>query len=296
MILSEPLRKGLAWLLGASLTIGKASVSLGAILVFFVTIWIGTLLGRWVSLVLEVDVLDRLNLPRGVPVTIASLVRYTLVAIAFFFALAATGAELGQLAIIGGALSVGVGFGLQTIVNNFISGLILAFERPVAVGDIVQVGTLTGEVKQIGIRASVIRTYEGSEVILPNGELVSGQVINWTRSDQTRRIELPIGVAYGTDPQRVIELLGTVAKKVLRIRSYPEPAVLFTGFGDSSLEFLVRAWTSVDDAIAVRSELAVAAYQALTEAGIEIPFPQRDLHLRSVDNGLVERLRGPTVA
>ena len=296
MILSEPLRKGLAWLLGASLTIGKASVSLGAILVFFVTIWIGTLLGRWVSLVLEVDVLDRLNLPRGVPVTIASLVRYTLVAIAFFFALAATGAELGQLAIIGGALSVGVGFGLQTIVNNFISGLILAFERPVAVGDIVQVGTLTGEVKQIGIRASVIRTYEGSEVILPNGELVSGQVINWTRSDQTRRIELPIGVAYGTDPQRVIELLNTVAKKVLRIRSYPEPIVLFTGFGDSSLEFLVRAWTSVDDAVVVRSELAVAAYQALTEAGIEIPFPQRDLHLRSVEGGLIEQLRGPTGA
>jgi small-conductance mechanosensitive channel len=296
LVISQSLRDGLAGLLAASLTIGQASISLGAVLLFFATIWIGTLLGRWISLILEVDVLDRLDLPRGVPVTIASLVRYALVAIAFFLALAATGAELGQLAIIGGALSVGVGFGLQTIVNNFISGLILAFERPVAVGDIVQVGTLTGQVKQIGIRASVIHTYEGSEVILPNGELVSSQVINWTRSDQTRRIEFPIGVAYGTDPQRVIELLGTVAGTILRVRSYPEPVVLFTGLGDSSLDFLIRAWTSVDDAVAVRSELAVAAYQALTEAGIEIPFPQRDLHLRSVDTGLIEQLRGPTGA
>jgi small-conductance mechanosensitive channel len=250
-----------------------------------VTVWVGALGARWIAIVLEADVLDRLDLPRGVPVTIASIVRYALTAIAFFLALAAVGVDVSQLAIIGGALSVGVGFGLQAIVNNFISGLILAFERPLAIGDTVQLGELEGEVRHIGIRASIIRTFQGADVIVPNGQLISQEVINWTRSDRTRRLEIPVGVAYGTDPATVISLLTEVAAGQERVRPHPKPLCLFQGFGESSLDFVLRVWTDADDFPVVRSEVRVAVYEALKAAGIEIPFPQRDLHVRTLPPG-----------
>jgi len=288
----DPIQSGLLALLNAHWKVGQASASLGAVLLFFVTVAAGAILGKWIALVLEMDLLDRLDLPRGVAVTVASLVRYTLVAVAFFFALAAAGFEIRQLAIIGGALGVGVGFGLQTIVNNFISGLILAFERPIAVGDLVEVGTLFGEVREIGIRASVIRTVDGAEVIVPNGQLIAESVINWTRSDQNRRIVVPVGVAYGSDPRRVMELLRGAATQVAGVFAHPEPDVVFKGFGESSLDFAVRVWTRVTDWVVVSSELAVLIAQTLRDAGIEIPFPQRDLHLRSVDPDVAARLQG----
>jgi small-conductance mechanosensitive channel len=147
-----------------------------------------------------------------------------------------------------------------------------------------------GEVRHIGIRASTVRTFDGAEVIVPNGNLISEQVINWTRSDQQRRMVLSVGVKYGTDPERVLELLLEVARANPNVLSYPEPQVLFDGFGDSSLDFLLRVWCPFDVGLSTRSELAVATNAALREAGIEIPFPQRDLHLRSVDAAAGEAL------
>lgn len=278
----DPARALVAGILGAKWSVGAATVSLAGILLFFLTIWIGALLGRWIAIVLEADILDRLDLPRGVPVTIASLVRYTLTAIAFFLALAAIGVDVGQLAIIGGALSVGIGFGLQTIVHNFISGLILAFERPLAVGDTVQIGELQGEVRSIGIRASVLRTFDGADVIVPNGQLISNELINWTRSDRNRRLEIPVGVAYGTDPTTVITLLTEVAAGQEGVRPLPAPFCLFQGFGESSLDFVLRVWTDAEDFPGVRSQVRVAVHDALKAAGIEIPFPQRDVHVRTL--------------
>jgi small-conductance mechanosensitive channel len=280
--LAGPVQALLQGVLGASWSIGQATFSLAGVLLFFATVWVGALLGRWVAIVLEADVLDRLDLPRGVPVTIASIVRYTLTAIAFFLALAAVGVDIGQLAIIGGALSVGVGFGLQTLVNNFISGLILAFERPLAIGDVIQIGELEGEVRSIGIRASIIRTFQGADVIVPNGQLISSELINWTRSDRTRRLEIPVGVAYGTDPASVVKLLPEVAAGHPRVRPYPAPLCLFQGFGESSLDFVLRVWTEADDFPVVRSEVRLAVHDALKAAGIEIPFPQRDVHVRTL--------------
>jgi len=288
----DPARALVAGVLGAKWSVGAATVSLAGILLFFLTIWIGALLGRWIAVVLEADILDRLDLPRGVPVTIASLVRYSLTAIAFFLALAAVGVDVGQLAIIGGALSVGIGFGLQTIVHNFISGLILAFERPLAIGDVIQIGELEGEVRSIGIRASIIRTFQGADVIVPNGQLISSELINWTRSDRTRRLEIPVGVAYGTDPASVVKLLPEVAAGHPRVRPYPAPLCLFQGFGESSLDFVLRVWTEADDFPVVRSEVRLAVHDALKAAGIEIPFPQRDLHLRTVGPGAARALAG----
>jgi len=147
-------------------------------------------------------------------------------------------------------------------------------------------------VRSIGIRASIIRTFQGADVIVPNGQLISTEVINWTRSDRTRRLEVPVGVAYGTDPGTVIGLLAGVAAGHPRVRPHPEPLCLFQGFGESSLEFLLRFWTEAEDFPVVRSEVRVAVHDALKAAGIEIPFPQRDLHLRTVGPDAARMLAG----
>jgi small-conductance mechanosensitive channel len=229
---------------------------------------------------LEEDVYPRLTLPRGIPYALSSLLHYVLITLGFFVALATMGLELTRVSVVAGALGVGIGFGLQNIVNNFVSGLILLFERPVQVGDTVQIGEVLGEVRRIGIRASTVRTFEGAEVILPNSELISQAVTNWTLSDRLRRIDVNVGVAYGTDPEVVLKLLADVALGREKILETPTPAALFVGFGESSLDFQLRAWTDrFDEWLRIRSDLAVAVHQALHEAGIALPFPQRDVHL-----------------
>jgi potassium efflux system protein len=288
----EPIKQFLSDLLTASARIGEVSISVSMVVLFLLVLFIGTQLARLISGIVELDVLGRMDLRRGVPITVGSLLRYALIAIAFLISLAATGIDLGNLAILGGALGVGIGFGLQNLVNNFISGLLLAFERPVGVGDTVQVGTNTGEVKEIGMRASVIRTLEGAEVIVPNSELITQDVINWTRSGTRRRVEVLVGVAYGNDPAKVIGLLTDVALQHPDVRGHPQPFTLFLGFGDNALNFSVRAWTDSLDWPVVRSDIAVAISAALRDAGIEIPFPQRDLHLKSVDAEVLKDLRG----
>ncbi len=165
--------------------------------------------------------------------------------------------------------------------NNFVSGAILLFERPIRVGDWVQVEDLFGVVSTFGIRASKVRTFDGADVIVPNGDLISARVTNWTLSDRKRRVILPVGVAYGTPPRRVLELLEEVAHAHPDVLSEPAPVVLFRGFGDSALNFEIRAFTE-EDWLRVMSELAVATTEALEAAGITIPFPQRDLHLRNL--------------
>jgi small-conductance mechanosensitive channel len=178
---------------------------------------------------------------------------------------------------------VGIGIGLQDVVNNFVSGLILLFERPIQLGDTVEVGTLRGDVKRIGMRSSTVRTFDGAEVIVPNSQFVSAQFVNWTLSDRQRRISLPVGVAYGTDPTRVIGILTEVARANDDILNHPEVQALFCGFGESSLDFELRVWTDrFDNWRQVQSDLSVAINAALREAEIEIPFPQRDLHIRTV--------------
>ena len=269
-----------------SVSVGQVRLSLGTVLLFTVVLWIGAMVARFISQLVELDVLGRLALPRGVPVTIGSLTKYALVAIAFLVALAATGFQLSQLAILGGALGVGLGFGLQNIVANFVSGLILAFERPVSVGDVVQLAGLTGQVREIGIRASVVHTFDGAEVIVPNSELVAKEVINWTRTDRLRRIEVKVGVAYGSDPRRVLPLLIAAAQAQADVVASPAPDALFVGFGESSLDFSVGFWGDFEKADTIRSGVAVAVHDALVSAGISIPFPQRDVHVKSADPAL----------
>ncbi|WP_298863215.1 mechanosensitive ion channel domain-containing protein [uncultured Gimesia sp.] len=283
-------------ILNASITTGALSVSIADVLVFIFTIWLSFVLARFVQVILQEDVFTRVRMARGLPNAISNLARYTLIFIGFMFGLSAAGIEITKLAVIAGGLGVGIGFGLQNVVNNFVSGLILLFERPIDVGDTIDLTDTSGIMKRIGIRASVIRTFDGAEVIVPNGMLISDRVINWTLSDRRRRIVMDVGVEYGTPAQRVIDLLVEVAKANPKILSDPEPHAFFVNFGDSSLDFKLRAWINVHDGsfsnshLAMRSELAIAIQQALEEAKIGVPFPQRDLHLISTPPNLAAEL------
>ena len=271
-------------ILGRVWSVGSFNISAGDVLAFVITLWIAVLASRLIRFLLEEDVLPRIELPRGVPGAISTVAHYVILGIGFVFAVGAAGINLSQFALLAGAFGVGIGFGLQNIVNNFVSGLVLIFERPIQIGDTIEVGSLLGRVRRIGIRSSTVRTYDGAEVIVPNGNLISAEVVNWTLSDRHRRIELPIGVAYGTDPNQVLEILRTVTPKQRGVLEHPQLQALFDGFGDSSLDFSVRFWTDeFENFRVVSSNVNVAIHDALKEADITIPFPQRDLHLRSID-------------
>jgi potassium efflux system protein len=276
--------RAVLWVLDRGLSVGNVAITLGDVVVFAVSVWIAVLLSRLVRELLDKDVLTRVELPRGVSASVSRLIHYAILGLGLVFAFAAAGIDLSSLTIVIGALGVGIGFGLQNVVNNFVSGLILIFERPINLGDTIQLESLLGTVKRVGIRASTVRTYEGADVIVPNADLISGRLVNWTLSDRLRRIEVEIGVKYGTDPERVIEILKGVANGHGEVLGTPEPQALFTAHGDSSLNFLLRFWTAnFDNWWVIKSDVTTGVNRALKDAGIEIPFPQRDLHLRSVD-------------
>ena len=194
--------------------------------------------------------------------------------------LSIVGLDMTKLTIVAGALSVGIGFGLQNIVNNFVSGLILLFERPVQVGDQIEVGGLGGTLQRIGIRASVLRTADGSEVIVPNGELISQKVTNWTLSDRNRLLRVDVGVAYGTKVAEAKAIILEVAAAHHDLVPSPEPEVLLLALADSSLNLQLRAWTERPQRWqSICGELLEKIYDRLGAAGIEIPFPQRTVHL-----------------
>jgi small-conductance mechanosensitive channel len=261
--------------------IGNSRFSIAAILVFAAAVYASVLASRLIRAVLEEDVYPRISLPRGIPGTLTMLARYGVISIGLLLALSITGIPIDRLAIVLGALSVGIGFGLQTVVNNFVSGLILMFERPIQIGDTVEVGGLTGRVRKIGVRASTIETFDGADVIVPNSMLVSERLVNWTLTSRSRRIEVQVGVAYGSDTDRVLALLCEAIKEQPGVLAVPEPTAIFRGFGASALDFSVLFWTAEFDGWpAVRSAAAVKIYRALREAGIEIPFPQSEVRLR----------------
>lgn len=276
----DPVMRGMRTILGADLHVGSLQISLGDILALAVTIWLAVMLSRIVAVVLEEDVLPRLSLPRGVPGAVSVTAKYAVLVVGFLAALSAAGVELGQLTVLLGAFGLGLSFGLQNIVNNFVSGLILIFERPIQVGDVVQLEQITGEVRSIGIRSSLIRTFDGAEVIVPNGNLLAESVTNWTLSDRKRRVEINVGVAYGTDPAKVIEMLIGVAREHPDVLDHPPPSAIFLGFGASSLDFCLRMWTLRQEPFPqLKSDVGVGIYKVLSDAGIEIPFPQTDLHV-----------------
>jgi small-conductance mechanosensitive channel len=257
--------------LNANLAIGSFSITLGGILAFLITVWASFLVSKFLRFLLEEDVYHHLHLAAGLPYAISTMLHYVILLIGFFVALGALGIDLTKVTILVGAFSVGIGFGLQNVINNFVSGLILLFERPIKIGDVIEVSGVVGEVRRIGIRASVIRSADGSEVIVPNGSLISSQVTNWTFSDQQRAVEVSVNVVSGVDTQRVVELLKSVAAGNPDVVKEPPPQVYIINFAAGGVTFQLRAWTNRYQGWAqLRSDLAVAVNDALTREKIAI--------------------------
>ena len=285
--IDRPIINGISSFFSTDWSIGSVSFSFGSIFIFIFVIWLSLVIAKMVRIILEEDVLDRLNLAKGVPRTISVMVRYTLVTLGVLLAVSAAGMPMTNLTILFGAFGVGIGFGLQNIFNNLVSGLILLFERPIQIGDTIEVGTLIGNVKSMGIRSSHVRTFDGAEVIVPNGQLISNEVVNWTLSDQKRRIEVIAGVAYGSDPHMVQQLFLKELEDHPDILKDPPPIVLFNDLGESSLDFRLLFWTSnFAEWIRIRSDIIFKVHDILKENNIEIPFPQTDLHIRSIDQSI----------
>ena len=265
-------------------TPGKAlNISLGDVLGFLTVLLFGYLFAGGLRFVLREEILSRWKLSRGVPDTISTSFYYLALLLVFFMSLSAAGIQLDKLTVLTGAFGVGIGFGLQNVVNNFVSGLILQFERPIRVGDILEVGSLGGEMRRIGVRSSTMRTFQGAEVIIPNSMLVSDRVINWTLSHAQRRVDIPVRAAYGTDPERVVKILMELAASHAEVLRNPEPFAVFQGFGDSYLDFLLMFWADQDTHFRLRSEISIRINTVFREAGIEIPFPQREIRVHAAD-------------
>ena len=275
-------------ILSAKIERGWISISPGDVLEFLFTVWVAYLLSAFIRFILKEDVYPRLKITVGKSYAVSSLLHYVIITLGFVAAIGMLGVDLTKVTVLASALGVGIGFGLQSVVNNFVSGLILLMERPVHVGDTVEVGELLGKVRRIGIRASTVHTRQGADIIVPNSQLISDKVTNWTLSDQRRRIDLPVGVNYGAVPKDVIKVLEKVANAHPHVLDDPPPRGLFTGFGDSSINFELRAWTDqFDDWPQIRSELAVAVFDAVRAAGMTFPFPQREVRLlRETEGGM----------
>ena len=275
-------------ILAARWTIGTVVISVENIFNFLLILIFTFITTRLIRVFLDLEIFPRVKLPRGIPGAISMVTRYTVAGIGFFLAVSALGIELGKFGLLAGALGVGLGFGLQNIIANFVSGLILAFERPIQVGDKVEVGNVLGFVKQIGVRSSTIKTFDGSEVIVPNADLISQQVTNWTLSDRRQRMTLPVKVAFDSDPEKVLEILLQVAREHPGVLRSPEPIATFNGFGDYFLDFTLYYWVS-DNILQIKTEVAMKVYHKLQETGIEKPRPQQDLFLKHLEEKEIKR-------
>jgi small-conductance mechanosensitive channel len=278
--LLEPMLSSGYTVLAAKLERGTISLSVGDILAFGLTVVGAHLLSTFLRFVLAEDIYPRLRITSGQSYAVSSLLHYGILALGFVVGLGLLGMDLTRVTVLVGAFGVGIGFGLQSVVHNFVSGLILLFERQIHVGDTVELGSLQGVVRRIGMRASVVHTRQGADIIVPNAQLVTEQVTNWTLTDQLRRIDLPVGVNYGAVPQHVIALLETVARAHPQVLSEPPPQAFFMGYGDSAINFTLLAWPDhFNHWQQVKSDLTSAVYEAVSAAGMNFPFPQREVRL-----------------
>jgi potassium efflux system protein len=267
----------LSWINGAlkaRLGFGQFSFSLGPLLGCALVIYAAVLLSRFSRFVLSEDIFPRLKLGRGVPYTISTTVHYAILVMGILTALAVAGVDTTKFTVVAGALSVGIGFGLQNIVNNFVSGLILLAERPVNVGDTVKLGEHQGELRRIGLRSSILVIGDGSQVIVPNSDLINQRVLNWTKAGITRRCELRFGIPLGASPQKALEIMSRVADENPRVLKNPAPAAYLLGFNGRAVEMQLLAWVEdLKKMPRVRSELGVEITSQLAEAGIELIAP-----------------------
>jgi small-conductance mechanosensitive channel len=267
-------------LINAEIKLGSEVFSVNLILTFILVIYLSIVISNLVRFLLEEDFLTHFSLSNGIPHSIALIVKYSIITIGFFLAIYSAGVPIDKFTIIIGAMSVGIGFGLQNIFNNLVSGLILLFERPIQLGDIVQVGAHTGNVKSIGLRSSKVETFEGAEVIVPNGQLISNEVINWTLSDKRRRMELVIRVAHNSDIDLVTQILKNILMNHTELEKEPLPSVYLQELGESSIDFMVLFWISdYIHGIRIKSDILFSVLSEFHKNNIKIPFHERYLHI-----------------
>ncbi len=281
--MNEFLQTANSWLTEKLFSIGKTDVTfhgIAATILLILCIVMGEKVFR--RLIVR-RLLETTQLDKPVQYGIERLMGYVFLVLGGYIALQTIGLDLSSLTVIAGAIGVGIGFGLQNIISNFISGIIILIERPISIGDRVEVGGVAGQIGKISLRSTIVITNDNISIIVPNSQFISETVINWSHGDPKARFRIPIGVAYGTDAEQLTEVLLAVAKADPDVLDNPKPSVFFDSYGDSSLNFELGVWTQtmVRSPRTLRSNLNFAVYKALAEAGIEIPFPQRDLHVKS---------------
>jgi len=264
-------------------SVGKASVTLWTLVSLGILIFLLFSITRWLKIWIVTRLLANSSVELGVRLAVGAIVRYLVIAVGLIVILQTTGIDLSTVTILAGALGVGVGFGLQNITNNFVSGFLLLIERPIKVGDRIEVGPVTGDVVNIALRATTVVTNDNIAIIVPNSEFVSSRVTNWSYTDRSVRFNFPVGVSYQSDPELVRRLLLQVADQHAGVLKDPKPDAILQEFGDSALNFILRVWTKQYSTTpgTLRSELNFMISKIFKEQGIEIPYPQRDLHIRS---------------
>ncbi|RWZ60548.1 mechanosensitive ion channel [Halobacillus fulvus] len=275
-----------AWLFQELFPIGEVSITIFLLIIAILIITFANRLSKIMNLYIFPFFYERHQLDKGTQFTFERIIHYVIMVAAVLISLTTVGIDLSALAVFAGVLGVGIGFGMQNIASNFISGLILLFERPIKVGHRVLIDDVIGDVEKISMRATVVRTIENEHMIIPNSYFLEEKVINRSFSDPRLRLTIPIGVAYGSDVQHVREILLQIAEDAHEENAYvllsPKPFVYFKGFGDSSLDFELFVWISQpEEFIRIKSDLNFQIYEALNRNNIEIPFPQRDLHIKS---------------
>lgn len=271
--------KKLREVFGYRIPLGEGGVTIASTLQLILIVAIFFVASKYIRRLLQRRVLSHLKLDEGAQFVILRLTHFILITIGILLGFNVVGIELTSLVVIFGLIGVGIAFGLQNITSNFVSGIILLFERPVSVGDYIEVGEDMGQVRAINMRATTIVTRDNITLIVPNSSFIENTVTNWSVGDPKVRINIPVGVAYGSDTDLVSRLLTKIAQDHPEVRSDPEPDVLFKGFGDSSLDFELRIWIlSPMGRFKVISELNYAIDAAFRENNVTVPFPQRDVH------------------
>jgi potassium-dependent mechanosensitive channel len=264
--------------------VGQMRLSLLNMIYAFLAVVLTHVIVRFWRHILRDKLLDNKDLEPGLKDSVTSITVYIAWALGILIALRAFGLSTTSMAVAFGALGIGLGFGLQNIFSNFISGIILLFERPIQVGDAIEINGTWGEVRKINVRSTLVQTYDNASLIIPNSDFISSQVTNWSFKDMRLRRTIVVGVAYGSDVNLVKKTLEEIAQKITWVLKFPVPQVLFSDFGDSALIFNLRIWTDIDHMLIVDSEIRFEIYRLFNERGIEIAFPQLDLHVRSVED------------